>query len=142
MCMISCCVILSNTCMHPESQIQNLALWVYGLFKTRSCPLRRNTSRSIRSMSAEYLWDFRRDISMDKTKLAYFEKEDILRLAITDEPESGSFDRKRPNFERLKCDTIYLQYPDPDINSRAVPICLRQRQGSICTRIQWRSNSV
>ena len=27
---------------------------------------------------------------MNKTKLAYFEKEDVLHLAISDEPESGS----------------------------------------------------
>jgi len=27
---------------------------------------------------------------MNKTKLAYFEKEDVLHLAITDDPESGS----------------------------------------------------
>lgn len=27
---------------------------------------------------------------MNKTKLAYFEKEDILHIAISDEPESGS----------------------------------------------------
>jgi hypothetical protein len=27
---------------------------------------------------------------MNKTKLAYFEKEDVLHLAISNEPESGS----------------------------------------------------
>jgi len=30
------------------------------------------------------------DLLMNKTKLAYFEKEDVLHLAISDEPESGS----------------------------------------------------
>jgi uncharacterized protein YuzE len=29
---------------------------------------------------------------MNKTKLAYFEKEDILHIAISDEPESGSIE--------------------------------------------------
>jgi len=29
---------------------------------------------------------------MNKTKLAYFEKEDILHLVISDEPESGSIE--------------------------------------------------
>jgi len=29
---------------------------------------------------------------MNKTKLAYFEQEDILHLAISDEPESGSIE--------------------------------------------------
>lgn len=29
---------------------------------------------------------------MNKTKLTYFEKEDILHLAFTDEPESGSLE--------------------------------------------------
>jgi uncharacterized protein YuzE len=29
---------------------------------------------------------------MNKTKMAYFEKEDILHLAISDEPESGSIE--------------------------------------------------
>lgn len=29
---------------------------------------------------------------MNKTKLAYFEKEDVLHLAISDEPESGSIE--------------------------------------------------
>jgi len=29
---------------------------------------------------------------MNKTKLAYFEKEDVLHLAITDDPESGSLE--------------------------------------------------
>ena len=29
---------------------------------------------------------------MNKTKLTYFEKEDILHLAISDEPESGSIE--------------------------------------------------
>ena len=29
---------------------------------------------------------------MNKTKLAYFEKEDVLHIAISDEPESGSIE--------------------------------------------------
>lgn len=29
---------------------------------------------------------------MNKTKLAYFEKEDVLHLAVSDEPESGSIE--------------------------------------------------
>jgi len=29
---------------------------------------------------------------MNKTKLAYFEREDVLHLAISDEPESGSIE--------------------------------------------------
>ena len=32
------------------------------------------------------------DSSMNKIKLAYFEKEDVLHLAISDEPESGSIE--------------------------------------------------
>ena len=32
------------------------------------------------------------DSPMNKTKLAYFEKEDVLHLAITDDPESGSLE--------------------------------------------------
>lgn len=30
--------------------------------------------------------------SMNKTRLAYFEKEDVLHIAISDEPESGSIE--------------------------------------------------
>jgi uncharacterized protein YuzE len=32
------------------------------------------------------------DSPMNKTKLAYFDKEDVLHLAISDEPESGSIE--------------------------------------------------
>lgn len=32
------------------------------------------------------------DSSMNNTKLTYFEKEDVLHLAISDEPESGSIE--------------------------------------------------
>ena len=32
------------------------------------------------------------DLAMNKTKLAYFENEDVLHLAISDEPESGSIE--------------------------------------------------
>jgi uncharacterized protein YuzE len=32
------------------------------------------------------------DLPMNKTKLAYFENEDVLHLAISDEPESGSIE--------------------------------------------------
>ena len=32
----------------------------------------------------------RGDLLMNKTRMAYFEKDDVLHLAITDEPEAGS----------------------------------------------------
>ena len=38
------------------------------------------------------LFLFWADLLMNKTKLTYFEKEDILHLAISDEPESGSIE--------------------------------------------------